>query len=368
MIGVLLFGACIFLHELGHFLSAKACKIRVLEFSIGMGPKLLQFHRGETAYSIRALPIGGFCAFEGESGEEPEAPGQDEAAGADAPAPPQYDERSFCRQPAWKRLLVLVMGGVMNIVFGLVLMAVLLAPQEAFASTTISKFTEHSPMQAAGLLPGDRFVSIDGYNIHTDMDISVALSLADPDHVDLVVDRGGQTLSFPDLRLLSQTVDGRKMVQMDFYVYPIERTPGALLQKTFANTYSVERMVILTLKGLLTGQFGLNDVAGPVGMAQAITQSASAGLQSGFGDAVSNIVNAIMIITVNLGIANLLPIPALDGGKILFLLIELIRRKPLRYKTQTVVETGFMAALIGFMVIVTISDVLRLATGTGLGG
>ncbi len=162
MIGVLLFGACIFLHELGHFLSAKACKIRVLEFSIGMGPKLLQFHRGETAYSIRALPIGGFCAFEGGSGEEPAPPGQDEAAGADAPAPPQYDERSFCRQPAWKRLLVLVMGGVMNIVFGLVLMAILLAPQEAFASTTISKFTEHSPMQAAGLLPGDRFVSLDG--------------------------------------------------------------------------------------------------------------------------------------------------------------------------------------------------------------
>lgn len=344
-----------------------------------MGPRLFQFRRGETAYSIRALPIGGFCAFEGETGEEPEpALAEPEAhkhhwwekdQKEEEPQPARvYDEHSYCRQPFWKRLIVLVMGGVMNIAFGLVLMGILLAPQEMFASTTISKFAENSPMQQAGLQPGDRLASIDGYKIRTDMDVSVALTLANPESVDIVVDRKGEERAFQNVRLPSTEVNGRKVVQMDFYVLPVKKTPGTFLQKTFADTYSVERMVLTSLKGLITGRFGLNDVSGPVGMAQVITQNASAGLQHGFGTAVGNIVYAIMIITVNLGIVNLLPIPGLDGGKILFVVIEAIRRKPISYKYQTVIEAGFMAALVGFMVLVTISDVMRLATGTGLGG
>lgn len=389
LIAVLLFGACIFLHELGHFLSAKACKIRVLEFSVGMGPRLFHFQRGETVYSIRALPVGGFCAFEGETGEEedPEA----EKAEADQPtlpageqlpekrhwwqkedtepAPkPVYDEHSFCRQPFWKRLIVLVMGGVMNILFGMVLMGILLAPQDMFATTTISKFVENSPMQQAGIQVGDRLTSIDGYKIRTDMDVSTALAMANPDSVDIVVNRNGAEVAFPNVKLLSNVVDGRKVVQMDFYVQLEKRTPLTLIKKSVQNTYSVERMVLSTLKGLITGRFGLSDVSGPVGMAQAITQTASAGLHHSFATAVSNIVYVIMIITVNLGIVNLLPVPGLDGGKILFIIIEVIRRKPISAKHQAVIEAGFMAALVGFMVLVTISDVMRLATGTGLGG
>ncbi len=321
-----------------------------------MGPRLAHFHRGETDYSLRALPIGGFCAMPGEDGTNEDGT-------------PCTDTHAFCNKPKWQRFLVLVMGGVMNILLGLVLMAILLGQETAFASTTISKFSGNSALQSAGMQVGDRFTSINGYKIRTDKDLMFALALANPNSVNIQAVRKGKAIPFDNVKLHTAAgQNGKRTVQLDFYVQPIVKNPVSIFQKTFTDTVSVVRQVWASLAGLMTGRFGLNDMTGPVGLVQVISQSASAGLKESFVAAVNNIVYVIMIITVNLGIVNLLPIPALDGGKILFLLIEAIRRKPLDTKRAAMVEGVFFAALMVFMAVVSISDVMRMTTGHGLGG
>ncbi len=344
IVGVLLFGFVIFFHELGHFLMAKLGGIRVNEFALGMGPRLWGFRRGETEYALRLLPIGGFCAMEGE----------DEESG---------DERAFGNKPVWKRVLVVVAGGLFNIVLGLVLMVAVLAPQEIFATTTISQFTEGAATAAAGAQVGDKIVEIDGYAIYTDRDMSFALALADPAAMHMVVERNGQRVDLGTFAMHTQNLDGKEVVALDFYVQPEQRTVAGVLGRAGADTFSMARMVVESLKGLLTGRFGLNEVAGPVGTAQAISQAAGAGLAQGFGQALSNLVIMMIMITVNLGIINLLPLPALDGGRLLFLIWEGLTRKPVPAKYEGYVHAAGFVLLIGLMVLITFHDVWRIVTG-----
>lgn len=349
LIAVLLFGFMIFIHEFGHFFTAKLCGIRVNEFAIGMGPTLLHKQGKETRYSLRLLPIGGFCAMEGEDEES-------------------SDDRAFGRKPVWKRLLVVVMGAVMNIVLGLVLMMIILGQETAFSSTTISQFEPDSALSQAGLQRGDEFVSVDHYRIYGDRDLSFALATANPESVDIEVLRDRKTLTFNDVKFNSKTINGKNYLTLDFYVMPIEKNVGTLITKSFQDTVSTVRMIWYSLIGLLTGKFGFNDVAGPVGAVSAINQAASAGLARSFIDGLNNVLYMTMVLTVNLGVVNLMPFPALDGGKVLFLLVEAVRRKPLQQKYVGIVETAGFVLLMGFMLIVTYSDILRLITGKGLGG
>lgn len=345
LIGVLLFGFVIFFHEFGHFIVAKASGIRVNEFALGMGPKLFSFQKGETQYALRLLPIGGYCAMEGEDEESD-------------------DQRAFGNKPVWKRFLVVAAGGVFNMILGLILMFVVLAPQEVFATTTISKFTDHSALEAAGAQEGDQIVEIDGYAVYTDRDLSFSLAMANPEAMAVKVKRDGKTVDLGTVKMASQTgEDGRETVSMDFYVQPEERTFLVLLRRSAADTYSMVRMVIESLKGIISGRFGLNDVAGPVGTAQAISQAAGAGLSQGFGQAVSNIVLMIVMITVNLGVVNLLPLPALDGGRLLFLLWEGVTRHPVPAKYEGYVHAAGFVLLIGLMVLITFNDIVRIVHG-----
>lgn len=349
IIAVLLFGLIIFFHEFGHFITAKASKIKVNEFAIGMGPQIFSFTKGETKYALRLLPIGGFCAMEGEDEESD-------------------DEGAFGNKPVWKRMIVVAAGAAMNMLLGLILMFILLCPQEAFASTVIAEFTENSATQAAGLEVGDRFYKIDGYRINTDRDLSFALALADPYDVDITVVRGGEKIEFKSVAFNTVKNGEQDILSLDFYVYPQKKTFASLVSKTFAEAGSLVRMVWASLSGLVTGRFGLNDVAGPVGAAQAITQAASQGLKTGFLDAIGNILFMMTIITINLGIVNLLPLPALDGGRLLFLIVEAIRRKPVSPKYEGWIHAAGFFILIAFMLLITFNDVLRLITGSGLGG
>jgi regulator of sigma E protease len=339
----------IFIHEFGHFCTAKLSGVRVNEFAIGMGPTLFHVQRGETKYSLRALPIGGFCAMEGEDEES-------------------SDDRAFNRKPVWKRVLVVVMGAVMNVLFGLVLMMILLGQESAFNSTTISQFYPGSALQKAGLMEGDVFVSVDRYRILGDKDLSFALATADPASVDIQVKRDGKLIDFNNVKFNSRSVDGKSVVTLDFYVQPIGKNPGTLIVKSAQDTVSTVRMVWYSVVGLVTGKFGFNDLAGPIGTASAISQAASMGLQQNFLAALNNILYMMMIITVNLGVVNLLPLPALDGGKLLFLVVEGIRRKPINPKYEGWVNAAGFCLLMALMVVVTYSDILRLVTGRGLGG
>ena len=195
LIGVFLFSFIIFAHEFGHFITAKASGIKVNEFALGMGPKIFSFGKGETKYSLRLFPIGGFCAMEGED-EDSE------------------DERAFGNKAVWKRMIVVVAGAIMNMIVGLLFVAILLSQKDVFVTTTIAKFTENSATQAAGLEAGDEFYSIDGYRIHNDRDLSCALSLADPQSVDLVVRRGGERLTFENVRFNTVEEDGKELLAL----------------------------------------------------------------------------------------------------------------------------------------------------------
>lgn len=341
LIAVLLFGLIIFVHEFGHFFTAKLSGVKVNEFSMGMGPRIFGFTKGETEYSLRLFPIGGYCAMEGEDEESD-------------------DSKAFNNKPVWKRMIVVVMGAVMNIVFGLLLMAVVVGQQNLIPTTQIAKFADNSKLELAGAKVYDRFVSIDGYKIYTDRDLSFALGMADPSSVDFVLDRDGEKIELNDVKLDSYDVDGRTTVVFDFNIFGVQKTVGNVIEKTFADTYSVIRMVFASLKGLITGQFGINDVSGPVGAAQAITQAASQGLESSFMDAVNNIIIMMVLISVNLGVFNLLPFPALDGGRFVFLVIEAIRKKPVPRKYEAYVNTAGFLILIGFMIIITFKDIWGL--------
>ena len=349
LIAVLLFGFIVFVHEFGHFFTAKLSKIKVNEFAIGMGPQIFSFTKGETKYALRLFPIGGYCAMEGEDEESD-------------------DEGAFGNKPVLNRMLVVVAGAVMNMLLGLVLIFFLLLSQDTFASTIVAEFTENSAIQAAGIEVGDRFYEIDGYRIYGDRDLSFALALANPESVDIKVVRNGEKLTFNDIKFNTVKNGEQDILALDFYVYPQEKTAATLVSKTFTEAGSLVRMVWMSLSGLVTGRFGLNDVAGPVGAAQAITQAASQGLETGLMDAIANIVFMMTIITINLGIVNLLPLPALDGGRLLFLIVELVRRKPISQKYEGWIHAAGFFLLIAFMLLITFNDVLRLITGSGLGG
>lgn len=345
VIGVFLFGFIIFFHEFGHFSTAKLSGIRVNEFAIGMGPQLFSFQRGETKYALRLLPIGGYCAMEGEDEDSD-------------------DPRAFNNKPVWRRILVVVAGGLFNILLGFVMMLILLAPDSVYASTTISAFAEGSALEVAGARVGDQIQEIDGYRVYTDRDLSFALAMADPNAVSMKVKRDGNTLDLGTFALSSEVQeDGKAVVALDFWVEPVSRTLPELLRRSAADTLSMARMVVESLRGILTGRFGLNDLAGPVGTAQAISQAAGAGLETGFGTAVRNILIMMIMITVNLGIVNLLPLPALDGGRLLFLLWELITRKPVPQKYEGYVHAAGFVLLMGLMLVVTVSDLFRIFRG-----
>ena len=186
--------------------------------------------------------------------------------------------------------------------------------------------------------------------------------------MDIEVVRDGEKLSFPDVKFNTKDNNGNKILMLDFYVNPIQKNVGTLIVKSWQDTVSTVRMVWYSLAGLVTGKFGLNDMAGPVGAASAIGEVASQGLQQSFGTAVNNILYMMMIITVNLGVVNLLPFPALDGGRLVFLLVEAVRRKPVNPKYEGWVNAAGFVLLMCLMVVITFSDILRLVTGKGIGG
>lgn len=341
IIGILLFNLIIFIHEFGHFFTAKLSGVWVKEFAIGMGPKILSFGKGETKYTLRLLPIGGFCDMEGE------------ADGSNSPT-------SFSSKPVYKRMIIVVTGAILNLILGVILMSIVLLQSDLLATLTIADFTEDSKLEAAGAEVGDTLISVDGYRLYTEKDLSFAYGTADPSSVDIVLERDGEWIELNDITLDSEEQNGIEYVSLDFYVYGEELTFTNVITKTFADSYSILRMVLESLKGLLTGEFGLNEVSGPVGTTQALTQAASQGLLYGFGAAVTNIVFMMAVITINLGAFNLLPFPALDGGRFVFLLIELIRRKPVPSKYENYANAAGFALLIGFMIVVTLKDIWTL--------
>jgi regulator of sigma E protease len=332
LIAVIVFGVLIFVHELGHFLAAKACGIKVNEFSLGMGPKIISRSRGETTFSLRALPIGGFCAMEGEEDES-------------------NDSRSYSKKTRWQRAIVLVAGGFMNILVGFIIIYCITLSQSALASTKVAEFATNATSSKA-LQVGDKIININGSSMHTGNDIQFGLLESDNGKADITVIRDGKKLELKSVQfpMVSDGSGGKAMV-MDFYVAPQPKTFFGTLYHAFFWTVSVVKLVWVTLIKLITGTYGLKMLSGPVGVTVAMGQAASMGI--------STLFYIVAMIAVNLGVVNLLPLPALDGGKLLFVVIEAIRRKPVNPKYEGWVHLSGFALLMLLLVVVTYNDIVR---------
>ncbi len=333
---VFVFGLIIFIHEFGHFIVAKKSGIRVNEFALGMGPVLWKRKKGETQYSLRLFPIGGFCAMEGED-EDSDAEG------------------SFSKAPVGRRIAVVLAGAVMNLLLGFAVLLCLTASESALASRTISVFQPGALTESSGLAVGDTILAINGRRLFIADDMFYELARVRDGHADVVVERDGKVITIPDVAFPTTTLeDGSSTLTLDFKVLPAAKTVGNVLKKSALWTLSIGRQIFLSLVDLVTGNVAINQLSGPVGIVQVIGQATSIGL--------SSVLIILAFISINLGIFNLLPLPALDGGRLVFLLIEALTRKRLNAKYEAIVNTAGFLLLFALMIFVTYQDVTKLFT------
>ncbi|MBQ7415443.1 MAG: site-2 protease family protein [Oscillospiraceae bacterium] len=346
---ILLFSILIFVHELGHFLAAKAFGVQVNEFSMFMGPAIYKKQKGETLYSIRCIPIGGYCAMEGED-QDTENP------------------RSFQKASWWKRLIILVAGAAMNFLIGIVFFTIVYIPTERVGTPVLTEFTECCTFHGEdGLQVGDEILQIDGERVYTASNISLLLSLNSTGTHDIVVLRDGEKLTFNDLPMAHTCVteDGQEYTHYGIGMGGQEATFGRKLKAIWYTTLDNVRSVRLSLQMLLSGQVGLSDMAGPVGIVDMMSDAATTA--PSFVDALLNLIYFGGFLAVNLGVMNLLPIPALDGGRavalVLTTVIQKITKKKIDPKYEGYIHAAGMILLLGLMALIMFKDIFTIFKG-----
>ena len=355
LLAIFMFSFLIFIHEFGHFITAKLSGVQVNEFSMFMGPALWKKQVGETLYAIRLIPIGGYCAMEGED-EDSDNP------------------RSFGKAAWWKRLIILVAGAAMNFAAGFLIFWGLFGLTPGYANIpepVIAGFYEGNTIEGEnGLKAGDEIYSIDGERVYISSNISFLLSMNlsdDPGAHDVVVIRDGQKVELENFvmeRQLCQTESGEQLLY-GMKLTTAKRTFLSGLRYSWANTVDTVRMVKLSLQMLLTGQAGIQDVGGPVMIVQTISQTAEHSAST--SAALLNVLGFCAFIAVNLAVMNLLPIPALDGGRAVCLLLttgyEAITKKKLNPKYEGYLHGAGMIILLGFMALITFKDIFNIFRG-----
>lgn len=342
---ILIFGILIGIHELGHFTAAKALGVKVNEFSIGMGPALWKKQKGETQYSLRLLPIGGYCAMEGE----------DEETG---------DPRALTAQPAWKKLIILVAGSFMNFLLGFVLIIAVFAGG-AFSTPTVTGFMDGCPYQGENALQeGDTFYQIDGHRIWFTTNVGQFLGRGDGTY-DVTVVRDGEKVTFENFALTKLDYPDQETPMYGFNFGVREEGALASLKYSWYCAMDFVRDVWLALSDLVSGAVGIKDLSGPVGIVGMInTVGQESAAEGGFAAALSNILYFGAFIAINLAVMNLLPLPALDGGRMFFIIINsisaLVIKKRIPAKYEGYVHAAGMVLLLGLMAIVMYNDIARL--------
>ena len=324
--GLLMFMLLVLIHEFGHFAVAKLSGIKVNEFSIGMGPNVANFVKGETKYSIRALPLGGFVSMEGEDEQS-------------------SDPRSFSNAKASSRFFTILAGPVMNLLLAFVIFIGIFA-YTGSPNTTIGSILDGSPAKEAGLQVGDKILSIDDKKISSFTYVSKYINESENEAVKVSVLRSGEEKLFeikPVIENQAKRIGFSPEVSKDF---------GFIVKESFSRVFFIIGMLWQTIVQLFTGLLGLNAVGGPIEVIRQAGQASSAGLLTAL--------NFLALISINLGFFNLLPIPALDGSKLLFIMIEKIIGRPINQKfEQTITIAGFIF-LMGLILIVSIKDVFSL--------
>lgn len=374
---VFVFGAVIAIHEFGHFAVAKLCGVQVNEFSIGMGPVLLKKMHHGTQYSLRALPVGGFVALEGEESPESQQAEREERSdleerplsqrsGADSSPNggasngeelSQPTGKPLNEAPVWQRALIMAAGACMNFLLGFVVMAILLAAQnEPITSRVIYAVEDGALCGQTGLEAGDKVLAVNGRRCFVANDMLYELMRTEDYSASFTVLRDGKKVELPRVQFDTwQDEDGETHMSLGFTVYGIKKTPVNVIKEAWNSVLYYGRIIFTSLMDLLRGRESINDLSGPVGIVTAIGQAASYGWQ--------DLLELLVLITVNLGIFNLLPFPALDGGKVVFLLIEGVTGHAVPEKIQSGLTLAAFALLFALMIFATYNDIVRLVTG-----
>ena len=362
LLALFAFGILIALHELGHYLAARFCGVGIHEYSIGMGPKLFSFKGKKTfqvvkkkdvqefdeegnpipmvetevhttEYSLRALPIGGYVSMVGEN-EESDSPD------------------AFGAKSVWKRILIVLSGPLTNVILGFLLMMVLVLCTKTFASTTIGAFDEGATSHLYGLQVGDTVTHVEGVRVHTGNELVYEVLNEGYRPLDLTVRRGEETLVLEDVIFPGLVSEGVSFGSPDFRVYAEEKNFGTVMKHTWFRSVSTVKMIFDQLGDMLNGRFGMNAVSGPVGVTEEMVSAAKSGMQ--------NFLYLVIVITINLGVFNLLPIPALDGGRLLFLVVEAVTGRPVNKELEGYVHFVGLMLLLGLMVLIMCKDVAGL--------
>lgn len=331
----------VFIHELGHYIFARVFKVKIYEFSIGMGPTVISKTSKKTGikYSISLFPIGGYVSMAGEDEEsdEPNAIG---------------------KKPVWQRMIITIAGALMNLLLGVIIMFFVIL-NSRIGTTVVADFL---PMDKTGytissegyLLPGDEIIRVNGTRVHTAAELDYEILHSGGGIVDMTIIRDGETLK-TEVAIPSIIDSGYKYGTRDFRVYEdTNRSFGSLLKHSLYRSVSTVKMIWESLIDLVRGRYGIDAVSGPVGIAGAITGAASSGAGA------LNFAYIAAVISMNLGIFNLLPFPALDGGRMVFLLIEGIRGKPAPQKVEAYINGIGLLILFGFMILITFKDIFTL--------
>lgn len=332
IIAIIFFELIILVHEGGHYFAARLMKIKVNEFSVGMGPKIFEKEKNGTLYSLRWILFGGYCQMEGESEES-------------------SDENAFSKKSVPARLFVIVAGAVMNLILGFLIVLIIVCSGNLVGTTTVAKFEENAVSAQSGLQAGDKIKSIDGMRVFTSTDVTTGLSRSADDTLTFVVERGGETKTI-DVTFAMETYEGNRFVQMDFWLKGVDKTVGNVIKESFMQTISYARMVFLSVADIIGGRYGLSDISGPVGAVSYVSEAVKVSATSAL--------RLMALLTINVGLFNLFPIPALDGWRMFLLIGEGICRKKIPDKAEWIINGAGLIILLGFMCIVTFSDITKL--------
>ncbi len=342
LVAILFFGLLISIHELGHFTFAKIFKVKVNEFALGMGPAIFKKKKGDTLYALRLLPIGGYVSMEGEDEES-------------------QDENAFNRKKVWQKIIIVAAGAIMNLILGVIIVATVLSMEDLIGTNQVLRFHENAISQETGLKEGDEFLEIDGHRVFSDMDISFLMGRSDDGVFDMTVRRDGEKVELEDVTFKTEKDGKYTLITYDFIILGEETNFFNVFENAFRRSASIARLVWLSLFDLVTGRYGFTDLSGPVGTVNVIADATASAVESKEG--LITALTMMALISINIGIFNLLPLPALDGGRLFFLLIEGIRRKPINPKYEGIVHTIGLGLLLLLMVVVTYNDIVTRIKG-----
>jgi len=354
-LSIIAFGLLIAIHELGHFIAAKLLDVKVNEFAIGMGPKIISKQGKETLYSLRALPFGGFCAM-------------DEDTISDDDEDSEPDPRTFNAKARWKRVIILLSGGIANIIAAFIIILIITSGAVGFIGTTITGFDEGFPYEGAdGLMVGDTLLSLNGERLYYRNDLQMFLQLNTSGYADLVVRRGEENIKLNNFNMQRREyiINGEPIHRIGLYFNRIEATPTEILKYSVYSTLNNIRLIRVSLAMLISGSAGIQDMGGPVAIVDVMNTIGQE--SSSFLQAITGIATFTAFIGVNLAVVNLLPIPALDGGRIVLIVVtwvieKVTHRKP-DPKYEAYINNGAFFLLMGLMVFFLVNDVMRIIDG-----